>query len=57
MSNSEADVRCGAGLRLNLTTEWYEDPIYFQQTDAGDGRDRAGRRARSPYNHDSLENA
>jgi hypothetical protein len=37
-----AAVRRGADLRLYMTTEWYEETIYFQQTYAGPGNAFAG---------------
>lgn len=37
-----AAVRRGADLRLYMTTEWYEETIYFQQTYAGAGEAAAG---------------
>ena len=37
-----AVVRRGADLRLYMTTEWYEETIYFQQTYAGPGNAFAG---------------
>ena len=35
-------VRRGADLRLYMTTEQYEETLYFQQTYAGDGDAFAG---------------
>ena len=37
-----AAVRHGADLRLYMTTEWYEETIYFQQTYVGVGEAVAG---------------
>ena len=42
VSNLSAAVRHGADLRLYMTTEWYEETIYFQQTYVGVGEAVAG---------------
>jgi hypothetical protein len=42
VSNLAAAVRHGADLRLYMTTEWYEETIYFQQTYVGVGEAVAG---------------
>jgi hypothetical protein len=42
LSELASAVRRGADLRLYMTTEWYEETIYFQQTYAGEGDAFAG---------------
>jgi hypothetical protein len=49
-------LRRGADLRLYMTTEWYEETIYFQQTYAGEGDAFAGLMSHHHgYNHHREE--
>ena len=56
VSELAAAVRRGADLRLYMTTEWYEETIYFQQTYAGVGDAFAGLMSHHHgYTHHRLE--
>ena len=56
VSDLAAAVRRGADLRLYMTTEWYEETIYFQQTYSGEGDAFAGLMSHHHgYAHHRLE--